>query len=82
MFYVRIFFLDLIFPFTNVAFFHIFSRVEILSSIACILLVMLSFSVPILFPRFSISRIGSICVFFTISFSTFRSYTILFSLPD
>lgn len=62
MFYVRIFFLDLIFPFTNVAFFHIFSRVEILSSIACILLVKLTSVVPVQilnsfpeFPQFEFS---------------------------
>lgn len=44
---------------------------EILSSISFILLVMLKSVVPVHLPRFSASRIPSVCVFFIAPISTF-----------
>jgi hypothetical protein len=44
-------------------------KLEFLSSISCILLLMLSSVVSDHFSRFSISRIASICVFFIVSTS-------------
>ena len=52
------FFLDLMFSFTDVSLsFIVSSMPEILSSIFCILLVMLASIVPILFLSFYISRV-------------------------
>ncbi|EDL36529.1 mCG148246 [Mus musculus] len=54
------------------------SAPEILSSISCILLLILVSVVPVLFPRFPISGVASICLFFITSISIFRSWTDLF----
>jgi len=62
--------LDLAFSLTNVSISSVLSSVpEVLYVVSFILLV----SVVLLFPRFSISRITSICVFFIASISIFRS---------
>jgi len=53
------------------------STPEILSFTSCILLVMLVSVVPILFPKFSISRVASICTFVIASNFTFRPWTVL-----
>jgi hypothetical protein len=55
------------------------SAPEILSSISCILLVMLASMVPDFFPRISISRVISLCDFFIVSTSIFRSWMVLFN---
>jgi hypothetical protein len=55
------------------------SRPENLSSIFCILLVILTSVKSDLFPMFSISKFPSICVFFIVSTSTFRIWTALFN---
>ena len=55
------------------------STSEILSSVSCILLLMLASVVSYLFPRFSIFRVAPICVFFIVSTSIFRSWTALFN---
>jgi hypothetical protein len=54
------------------------SAPEILSSISCILLVMLASVTPDLFPRVYISRVVSLCDFFIVSTSIFRSWMVLF----
>lgn len=78
MFCVRNF-LDLTFSLTDVSISSItFSTPEILASISCILLVMFLPIVPVHTPRFSISRIPSVYVFFIAFISTFRSWTVLF----
>jgi hypothetical protein len=50
------------------------SAPEILSSISCILLLMLASIVPDFFPRVSISSVASLSVFFIVSTSLFRSW--------
>jgi hypothetical protein len=63
-------YLDLIFSLTDVSISFITSSMpETLSSISCILLVMLATVVPLNLPRFSISRILPDCVFFIASIS-------------
>ena len=49
------------------------SASEILSFISCILFVILVFVVPVHLPRFSISRIPLVCVFFITPISVFKS---------
>ena len=56
-----------------------FSPLEILSSISCILLLMLSPMVPDFFPRVYISRVVSLWVFFIVSTFLFRSWMVLFN---
>jgi hypothetical protein len=51
------------------------SAPETLSSISCILLLM----VPDFFPSISISSVVSLWVFFIVSTSIFRSWTVLFN---
>jgi hypothetical protein len=78
MFWVRIF-LHFTFSLIFVSMFSMESSVsEILSSIFCILLVMLASMAPNFFPRFSITRVVSLCDFFIVSTSIFRSWKVLF----
>jgi hypothetical protein len=55
------------------------STPEILSSISCILLAILTSAIPDLISRFSISRFAYICVFFIVSTSIFMSWIDLFN---
>jgi hypothetical protein len=55
------------------------SALEILSFISCILFVMLESMAPDFFPRFSISRVVSLCDFFIVFTSIFRSWMVLFN---
>lgn len=78
MFHFRDFFFDLTFSLTDVSISSIVFLPEILSSISGILFIMLASVVPVPFPRFSISSIPSVSVFFMVSISSFRSCTVLF----
>ena len=55
------------------------SASEILSSISYILLLMLAYMTPDFFPRFSMSSVVSLCDFFIVSTSIFRSWIVWFN---
>ena len=75
-------FLDLTFSLTNILMSSIISFVlEVLSSISCILLLMLTSVVPILFPRVSFSRVSCVCVFFLFLFP-FSGLEQFYSFPS
>jgi hypothetical protein len=54
---------------------------EILCSIYCILLVMVASVVTGLFPKLSISRVASLCVFFIVSISFSRFFGLFYLIP-
>ena len=79
MFWVRKF-LHFALSLTVVSMFSMVSSVpEILSSISCILLLMLESMTSDLFPRIYISEVFSHCDFFIVSTSIFRSWIVLFN---
>jgi hypothetical protein len=79
MFWVRRF-LHFAFSLSVLSMFSMLSSApEFLFPISCILSVMLASITPDLFPRFSISRVVSLCDYFTVSNSIFRSCMILFN---
>ena len=79
MFWGRIF-LHFAFSLIVVSIFSMVSSApEILSSISCILFVLLATLAPDFFSRFSIFRVVSLCYFFIVSTSIFRSWMFLFN---
>ena len=58
------------------------SSPELLSSISCILLLMLASMVPDFFPRVSISRVSSLWVFFIVSTQCFLCLGWFYSIPS
>jgi hypothetical protein len=79
MFWV-ISFLHFVFSFTVVSVFSMLSSAPvILFSISFILLVMLASMTPDLSPQCSMTRVVSLCDFFIVSTSNFRSWMILFN---
>ena len=79
MFWVTNFFY-FVFSLADILIFSIvLSTPEILSSIPCILLVMLMSVLPVFLPRFSISRIASVCVFLYCFHFTFHVLDLIIS---
>jgi hypothetical protein len=56
----------------------VLSMLELFSSISSTPLVTLTLLIYVLFPRFTISRIASVCIFFIASIFIFRCCTVLF----